>query len=103
MAKLKITVLKKMFDQQLADAHCGPGAAVCPRFEEGQEFVVEGLDQPEGFCGWAWDDIHKVLLTLRSGGDFRPWMRAESNVIACCTDGIRPVVFNIERIEDGSA
>ena len=63
-------------------------------------FIVESLDKPDGFCGWAWDDIHKYFLTLRCGGSFQPWMKAEDNIIACCTDGIRPVVFNLERIED---
>jgi uncharacterized repeat protein (TIGR04076 family) len=100
MATLKITVVKKMFNEDLAKQHCNPGAPICEKFEEGQEFVIEGLDQPQGFCAWAWDDIHKVLLTLRSGGNFQPWMKGKNNIIACCSDGIRPVVFNIERISD---
>ena len=100
MARLKVTVLKRMFNEELAKKHCNPGASICDKFKEGQEFVVEGLDQPAGFCAWAWDDIHKVILTLRSGGNFKPWMAADNNIIACCSDGIRPVVFNIERIPD---
>jgi uncharacterized repeat protein (TIGR04076 family) len=100
MPKMKITVLKRMFNQALAEAHCQPNTEICPRFAEGQEFIVEGLKQPEGFCDWAWDDIHKCYMTLMFGGSFTPWMKEKNNIIACCTDGIRPVVFNIERIED---
>ena len=100
MAQIKITVLKKMFNEDLAAACCEPGTAVCASFEEGQEFVVEGLDQPENFCAWAWNDLHKVVLTLYSGGGFTPFMKEDNVLVSCCTDGIRPVVFKIERIED---
>jgi uncharacterized repeat protein (TIGR04076 family) len=100
MPKVKITVLKRMFNQDLADEYCQPGTALCPRFFEGQEFIVEGLTQPEGFCDWAWNDIHKCYLTLLFGGSFSRWMKADKNIVACCTDGIRPVVFNLERIDD---
>ncbi len=100
MPKMKITVLKRMFNQDLADEYCQPDTELCPRFTEGQEFTVEGLKQPEGFCDWAWNDIHKCYMTLLFGGGFTPWMKDDNNIIACCTDGIRPVVFNLERIED---
>ena len=99
MPKLKITVLKRMFNQDLADEHCQPNTAMCDIFSDGQEFVVENLNQPENFCAWAWADIHKVLLTMKSQGNFTPWMKEKNNIIACCTDGIRPVVFNVERLE----
>ena len=100
MAKLKITVLRKHFNEDFAEKYCGPGATICEKFEEGQEYVIEGLDQPAGFCAWAWGDIHKVVLTLLKDGSFQPWMKKKNNIIACCSDGIRPVVFNIERITD---
>jgi len=43
----------------------------CPRFTEGQEFIVEYGRQPKDFCGWAWNDIHKACLVPRQGGNFR--------------------------------
>ena len=27
------------------------------------------------------------------------WMKADNTFISCCTDGIKPVVFKLERIE----
>ena len=97
---LKITVLKKTYNEDLAEEYCGEGGAICSAFSEGQVFEVEGLDQPKEFCAWAWDDIHKVILTLRSGGSFSPWMKKDNTIIACCSDGIRPVVFKIERLAE---
>jgi uncharacterized repeat protein (TIGR04076 family) len=99
MAKVKITVLKRMFNQDLADEYCQPNTALCDVFSDGQEFVVESFNQPDGFCAWAWNDIQKELMGLLKGGGFAPWMKADNNIIACCTDGIRPVVFNLERLE----
>ena len=29
-----------------------------------------------------------------------PWIDEEGVAISCCTDGMRPVIFRIERIED---
>ena len=100
MAKVKITVLRRMYNKDFGDEYCRSEPSICDRFTDGQEFVVEGLDQPAGFCGWAWDDIHKVVLSLRSGANFSAWMKADNTNIACCTDGIRPVVFKIERLVD---
>ena len=97
MATFKITVSRKMANQDLAEGYCEPGATVpCPHFTEGQEFIVEYGKQPEGFCGWAWNDIHKACMILMQGGTFDGW----SKIIRCCTDGIRPVVFEVNKISD---
>lgn len=105
-SKVKITVLKRVdpsviFDRDVPNM---PGTdkpyTICSAFEEGQEYVV-GLDgnRPEGFCGWAWRDVYKDVSVLRFGGDFTPWV-PEGTQITCCTDGIRPVSFKMERIEE---
>ena len=102
MARCKITVLKRMFNADLAEAYHRPDVhfGPCPHYAEGDEFVVEHLGvRPEGFfCDWAWNDIHKVLLAMQLGGDFSPWMKDSQTFIACCTDGVKPVVFKLERI-----
>jgi uncharacterized repeat protein (TIGR04076 family) len=99
MPALKITVLKKTFYQDLADEHCQPGAAPCPYFAEGQEFIVE-RGRPEGFCTWAWNDLFRACQTLRAGGRFAGWSKNEKALIRCCTHGVRPVIFNVEWIDD---
>ena len=101
---VKITVLKTLFHQDLADeyrrpdVHYGP----CPSFAEGQEFMVHYLaERPEAFaCDWAWDDIHKLVLALMLNGDFGTWMKDPNVFITCCTDGIKPVVFKLERVTE---
>ena len=102
MPACRITVLKTMLNQDLAEEYRRPDMALgpCPFFTEGQEFQVDEIgEKPEDFgCGWAWNDINKIVLALMAGGDFGQWMKFENTYIACCTDGIKPVVFKLERI-----
>ncbi|MFX1253633.1 MAG: TIGR04076 family protein [Promethearchaeota archaeon] len=100
--KCKITVLRKTLHKDFAETYCQREVGLCEAFEEGQEFIFENL-KPEKFCSWAWNDIYKVVLTLMQGGNFGStwkWMKEDNTMIACCTDGIRPVIFKIERIDD---
>jgi uncharacterized repeat protein (TIGR04076 family) len=100
----KITVLKTLYHEDLADeyrredVHKGP----CPFFKVGDEFIVNYLaEQPKGFkCDWAWHDIHKIIMVLMTNGNFGTWMKNENNFITCCTDGIKPVVFKVERLAE---
>ena len=72
----------------------------CPKFKEGQEFIVEkDLEKPKDFCSWAWNDIHRDVIVLSFGGHF-PWIKDSLfATYSCCTDGLRPVIFRLERIE----
>ncbi len=71
----------------------------CNRMEEGQEFRVdESGSMPVGFCTWAWHDIYPAVTGLRFGGNY-PWVKKEGMTYACCSDGARPVFFQIERVE----
>jgi uncharacterized repeat protein (TIGR04076 family) len=104
MTAIKITVLKKAFHADLAEKYSGIEVRPCEVFSDGQEFIT-GLNMPVGFCGWAWNDIQKWVLTLFNGGNFnkgaifRDWMKDDKTALACCTDGFRPVTFKLERIE----
>jgi len=104
MSVCKITVLKKLYNAELADSYRRPDIhhGTCPYYDEGQEFFVNQLgERPADFsCDWAWNDLYKFMLVLMTGGDFSPWMKDKNSFIACCTDGIKPVVFKLERIED---
>ena len=99
--KLKITVLKKTDTKQIFGDKPPMGQAIeaCNMFEEGQEFIVdENGDMPNGFCHWAWNDLYKVVTTLMYGGN-HPWMKEKGTSVSCCTDGLRPVIFELRRIE----
>jgi uncharacterized repeat protein (TIGR04076 family) len=104
--KCKITVLKRIACQDIADEYMGQDykemdMMPCPYLKEGQEFISDNWGKPpEGFCGWAWADIHKYIIQIMSGGNFNTYVEKKGVAIACCTDGFRPVVFKIERIEE---
>ena len=44
-------------------------------------------------------DIQRDIFHTLYGG-YYPWMKEKGVVISCCTDGLRPVVFKLERIEE---
>ncbi len=63
------------------------------------EYIAQ---RPQGFeCDWAWDDIHKILFTFMRNGDFGTRMKNPDNFVTCCIDGVKPVVFKIERLKSG--
>ena len=101
-SKLKVTVLKKLNGKDIFGEKLPltPNySLVCDKFEEGREFYVgdDGV-MPDGFCPWAWDSITREVVHLQLQGDF-PWYQEKGAAITCCTDGIRPVIFKLERIE----
>jgi uncharacterized repeat protein (TIGR04076 family) len=99
MAQAKITVLKRMVNRDLIQEYLGDEqGAPCGLFEDGQVFIQEDWRPPEGFCPWAWSDIHKEIILVRRGGD--QGEKLKGMAIACCTDAFKPVAFKIERIED---
>ncbi|MCP3930638.1 MAG: TIGR04076 family protein [Bacteroidetes bacterium] len=101
--KCKITVLRKMFNQDYAENFCQESVTSCPVFTEGQAFIYDHSgdgSKPSKFCERAWNDIYPTVMTLAHNGTFLGWMKEDGISIACCTDGIRPVVFKIERISD---
>ena len=106
MAKIKITVISKIdpavvFKGKVPNMpNSDKPYETCIAFEEGQEFIVEDRKMPEGFCDWAWNDIQRDLTVLDFGGNFWPEWMEPGKIITCCTDGVRPVSFHMERIEE---
>ena len=105
MTKCKITVLKRMLNPELAEIYSGVEVTKCPYFTEGQEFIGSLFEKPQNFCDWAWNDIYKVVSALNLGvnystGVFDNWMKEDNVMVVCCTDGLRPVSFKVERIEE---
>jgi uncharacterized repeat protein (TIGR04076 family) len=43
--------------------------------------------------------MHKFVLALMAGADFTG-MRQGNTFLASCTDGIKPVIFKLERVDD---
>ncbi|MEA4854015.1 MAG: TIGR04076 family protein [Christensenella sp.] len=92
---VKITVYRKFDCDELPDYSGG-----CHAFDEGAQFMVQTDGKmPEGFCTWAWNDIYPVVMTLRFGGEFT-YCKEGKMMYSACSDGLSPVVFRLERIED---
>lgn len=96
---VKITVLKKLKTGDILKEYgVREIEAECPYVKQGHEYVSRGMNIPEGFCSWAWADIQRDVVHLAMGGNF-PWISKKDVMISCCTDGLRPVVFKLERIK----
>jgi len=89
--------------------HCGAGTLVKSGGDESgePEIMAGGFGEvthagSEGvpFCSEAWDAISRYIYTgLQGGSIMNGWMKEENTMIACCSDGTRPVIFKIERID----
>ena len=100
MERIKITVLRRTINEDFAREYSKHKVDLCPNNSEGQVYISVDGAKPEGFCDYAWIDIYKYVFTLLFEGNFDRWMRDSNSVITCCTDGIRPVFYKIERIEE---
>jgi len=98
ISRTKITVLKcfdtkEVFKEPPIKAkYSGP----CPIFKEGQTFSVDE-SMPSDFCPYAWSTLFPFIMTLRFGGNCLEWYEESGVGVACCPDGLRPVVFKLER------
>ena len=108
--KVKITVVRKLDSKEIFGDHMPEFTdnfkTTCPLWEEGKEFLLEeeelgvsvvGMCMPRDFCSWAWHDIHRDLTVQQWGGD-SPLVKKTGVVYTCCTNGLRPVIFQLERI-----
>lgn len=103
MKKVEITVLRKEFYPEYADEFLTDGreAGPCPILAVGDKFLYAGgAKMPEGFCPWAWIDIYRGINSLSAGGSYAPWNNQDGLQILCCTDGIRPVVFKMQALDE---
>lgn len=103
MRKVRITVLKKGFEPELAKVYGVAGISECPCMREGQIFDCVLHRMPKGFCEEAWKCMQHYAYGLYHGSDLpfgHDWMREPGVVIATCNDGLRPVTFKLERVEE---
>lgn len=103
MNKVKITVLKTTLDKELALEYCSPDITACPMMSEGQVFFAD-YSKPEGFCDEAWKAIYQYVFALAHGAGQEPfyygdWIKVPGVAICSCNDGIRPVIFKLEKTD----
>jgi uncharacterized repeat protein (TIGR04076 family) len=103
---VRITVSKRaeypdLIDEYVPKTPEQAGYGACGLFRDGQTVIVgERPDKPADFqCHGAWADIRRDVAIVLFGGD-APWINRPGTMITSCTDGLRPVTFLIERIEE---
>lgn len=125
--KVKLTVIDKKLYPELQAQYCSDSnSGACPCYNLGDEFVFERYGTADDFwhmglrtlkqtgksaesiaggesfphCSEAWDAIARYIYTgLQGGAIMRGWMRDERVMITCCSDGTRPVIFKIQRMD----
>ena len=104
--RIKITVVKVFEPKDIIGKDfiraSGKPVPKCSFFEEGDQFLVpETGAMPEEFiCQHAFYAINKYVEVLRLGGSIEDWT-GEDTIYGVCPDGIRPVIFKLERLKDG--
>ena len=100
MKKVKITVMRTESYRDLIERYENPIQHAC-EMREGQVFVANGWERPEGFCVSAWESMSPFVMTLvHGGGDFYGgWMKDKKSAMISCNDGFRPVSFLLETLE----
>ena len=101
MKKCRITVMKVARYDDLIEKYENPIEHACD-MSEGQVFIANGWNRPDGFCLSAWESMSPFVLTLsHGGGDFYDgWMKNKKSAMISCNDGFRPVSFLIEALDE---
>lgn len=125
--KVKLTVIDKKLYPELQARYCAdPDSGPCPCYNIGDEFIFERYAEADDFwhmglntlkqtvhaadgvaggasfphCSEAWDAVSRYIYAgLQGGSIMRGWMKDERVMIACCSDGTRPVIFKIQRMD----
>ena len=101
MKTVKITAVRKTCYPDLMEKYENPIEHACD-MKEGQVFIANGWERPEGFCLSAWESMSAFVLALsHGGGDFYDgWMKNPKSAMISCNDGFRPVSFLLEATDD---
>ncbi|MCF0202841.1 MAG: TIGR04076 family protein [Bacteroidaceae bacterium] len=101
MKKIKITAIRKVCHKDLMEQYENPIEHACD-IQEGQVFIANGWERPEGLCLSAWETMSPFVMTLAHGGGnfYDGWMKNPKSAMISCNDGFRPVSFLIETLED---
>ncbi len=100
MKKIKITVMRKACYTDLIEKYENPIEHACD-MQEGEVFIADGWQKPDGLCESAWQSISPFVMALTYGASnlYDGWMKNRHSAMISCNDGFRPVSFLIEVIE----
>ena len=100
MKKCRITVMRTARYDDLIARYENPIQHACD-LREGQMFIANGWEQPEGLCRSAWESMSPFVLALSHGGEdfYGGWMKDKKSAMISCNDGFRPVSFLLETLD----
>ncbi len=103
MKKVRITVMKVARYDDLIEKYENPISHACD-MREGQTFIANGWQKPQGFCDSAWESVSAFVMALaHGGGDFYDgWMKDPKSAMISCNDGFRPVSFLLEALDENA-
>ena len=101
MKRIKITVLRKVCHKDLMEKYENLMEHAC-NMEEGQVFIANGWQRPEGLCESAWETMSPFVMALAHGAEdfYGGWMKNPKSAMISCNDGFRPVSFLIEVLDE---
>lgn len=101
MKTVKITAVRKNCYPDLMEQYENPISHAC-NVAEGQVWISENGEKPDGFCNSAWESMAYFVETLAQGGGnfYDGWMKNPHAAMISCNDGFRPVSFYLETVED---
>ena len=101
MKKCRITVMRMARYEDLMERYENPMDHPCD-LREGQVFVANGWQRPEGLCLSAWETMSPFVMALSHGAEdfYQGWMRNKKSAMLSCNDGFRPVSFLLEALEE---
>lgn len=81
MHKIKITAIRKADYKDLQQKYENPIQHACD-IQEGQVFIANGWQRPEGMCESAWESISPFVMTLAHGGEniYDGWIHRAQDV-----------------------
>ena len=100
MKKVRITVMRTARYDDLIARYENPIEHACD-MREGQVFVCEGWQKPEGMCDSAWETLSPFVMALAHGAQnfYDGWMKNPKSAMLSCNDGFRPVSFLVEALD----
>ena len=101
MKRIRITVIRKVSYNDLMEKYENPMEHACD-MEEGQVFIANGWQRPDGLCESAWETMSPFVMALAHGAKnfYDGWMKNPKSAMISCNDGFRPVSFLIETLEE---
>ena len=101
MKKVRITAARVARYDDLIEKYENPIEHAC-MVAEGQVWIANGWQRPEGFCVSAWDSVSPFVMALSHGGSnfYDGWMKNPRSAMISCNDGFRPVSFLLEALDE---